>query len=327
MRNVWRFMSAVVAFSLFGCGGEATNTTATTDAGVVVDLDRANQERLLRFYFGTYASGEARDPFQTGLLQQTGAQFLVATDSLTAWHPKATEPWRTVSSDGLVDWDDLVAFVSETYYAAAGALPTLDALQAAVPYKRAPEQWFSVEVDGVMSVARRTVYIPYDALRAALQNYQANDAQLLYPIGTFIIGEHHLDGTHVETTVMQKRADGFWDYFTYDQAGNLAATTQTEPRQLKSPTQCVGCHFGTREFEPERSFPEAASPGPHGPRALYVPETLRDAGVTAFFDEHRKRSDIVLGIYSTLFVAQLKAEHEAGTIRSEDAELLDMLGL
>lgn len=326
--RLWQLLlSGLFSVVMVGCAGETANQPTQGTPGVIVDLDRANQERLLRYYFGTYAPRQARDPFETGLLRRTDAQFLLNIDSLVTWHPTSEAHLRQVSSDGLIDWDDLVALVSATYYTAADALPTLSALQAAAPYKAEPESWFSVEVNGVMSVARRTVYIRFSALRAALRNYRTNSEQLLYPIGTFMIGEHHLEGVLVETTVMQKRPDGFWDFWTYGQGGNLAATTQTEPRQLKSPTQCVGCHFGTREFEPERSFPEPATDGPHGPRALHVPEALRDAEVTAFFDEHRKRSDTVLGLYNTLFVAQLKAQRGAGAISQEDAALLDTLGL
>lgn len=321
------FLSIVCGFALVGCGGPSTSRTSEAPSGIAIDLDRANQERLLQYYFGTYAPEQPQDPFESGLLARDGEQFVVYTDSLAMAHPEAATVLKKVGQDGLIDWDDLVAFVSETYYAAAEALPTLEALQAAASYRDNPDDWFRVEVDGVMSVARRTIYIPYAALRSALQNYAANNNHLLYPVGTYIIGEHHLGGVQVETTVMRKRVDGFWDYFTYDQAGQLAATTETEPRQLKTPTQCVGCHVGTRAFEPERSFPNPARPGPHGPRAIYVADDLRDAEVTAFFDEHRKRSDTVLGLYNTLFVAQLRADRAAGTISSDDAALLTTLGL
>ena len=126
---------------------------------------------------------------------------------------------------------------------------------------------------------------------------------------------------------MRKRDDGFWDFFTYGPDGTLAAETQARPRALKTPTQCVGCHFGGRLFEPEKSFPGTASEGPHGPRALYVPEAWRDAEVVRFFDEHRKRSDTVLGLYNTLFAAKLRADRRAGRLAPEDARLLESLGL
>ena len=178
-----------------------------------------------------------------------------------------------------------------------------------------------------MTTARRHIYVPEAALRSALAAYHQNGERLLYPVGTTMVGEHHLGGAHVETTAMRKRADGFWDFFTYDTEGNLAKSTNTPPRKLKTPTQCVGCHTGNKPFEPERSFPDEALPGPHGPRALYVDDALRDPEVTAFFDEHRKRSDTVLGIYNTLFVAQLRADRRAGRLGEADVRLLEGLGL
>jgi hypothetical protein len=141
------------------------------------------------------------------------------------------------------------------------------------------------------------------------------------------VGEHYEGEALVETTVMRKRADGYWDYFAYDASGGLASQTTTPPRALDVPTQCVGCHFGEKLFEPERSFPAEAPPGPHGPRGIYVDDALRDAEVVAFFDEHSKRSDHVLGLYGTLFIAQLRAQEAAGSLPAADAALLDDLGL
>ena len=198
---------------------------------------------------------------------------------------------------------------------------------AGSPYREAEAAWFRVELDGVMSTARRHVYVAEDALRHALRRYQQQGERLFYPVGAAIVGEHHLDGAHVETTVMRKRADGFWDFFTYGPDGALALHTQALPRSLKTPTQCVGCHFGVKLFEPERSFPGTAPPGPHGPRAFYVDDALRDRDVVVFFNEHSKRSDTILGIYNTLFVARLRADRRTGRLSDDDARLLENLGL
>ena len=89
----------------------------------------------------------------------------------------------------------------------------------------------------------------------------------------------------------------------------------------------MGCHFGDKLFEPEKSFPMRAEPGPHGPRQVYVEEDLRDEEIVRRFDEHRRRSDTVLGLYTTLFVSSLRAERRAGTLDESDAVLLDSLDL
>ena len=93
------------------------------------------------------------------------------------------------------------------------------------------------------------------------------------------------------------------------------------------PTQCAGCHFGSKLFEPEKSDPAAASDGPFGPRAVHVPEPWRSADATALFQEHARRDDGTLGLYGTLYASRLLAERDAGTINEEDAALLDRLGL
>lgn len=293
-----------------------------------VDIDKSDPERLLRYHFGAYAAPEGADPFEAGLLRkQDEGSVAVDVDALERLHPGATAALQDADGDGTLNWKELEAFLQATYYDVRDLPPTLAALQVEAPYLGGEEPWFHVELDGVMTTARRHIYVPEDALRSALANYRANGEKLIYPVGTTMVGEHHLEGKRAETTAMRKRADGFWDFFTYDADGRLAKSTSTPPRELKTPTQCVGCHTGGKPFEPERSFPDEALPGPHGPRAIYIDAALRDPEVTAFFDEHRKRSDTVLGLYNTLFVARLRADRRAGRLSAEDALLLQALGL
>jgi len=317
----------VFAIAVGACGTPEAGSTAAVPARLEIDLDRSDPERLLRYYFGGYAAPEGGDPFQAGVLVRDGDRYSVDVEALEAKHPGTGSTLREAAGDRHLTWDELAAFLNATFYAVRNLPPTLDAFQAEVPYLDGDEAWFHVELDGVMSTARRHAYVAEDALRETLRHYHQNEEKLLYPAGTAIIGEHRLDGECVETTVLRKRNDGFWDFFTYGPDGMLAAQTQALPRALKTPTQCVGCHFGAKLFEPERSFPGEALPGPHGPRAFYVDESLRDEEVVVFFDEHRKRSDTVLGIYNTLFVARLRAERRAGRLSDEDAQLLAGLGL
>ena len=312
---------------LHGLRHPEAGSEETVSSRIEVDLDKANPERLLRYYFGGYVGPDGGDPFSTGLLAAEDGRFYIDAAVLEASRPGLGTPLAEAAGDRRLDWDELAGFLNASYYTARNLPPTLAAFRAETPYRDAEAAWFHVELDGVMSTARRHVYVAEDALRAALRGYQAQDEQLFYPVGTAIVGEHHLDGEHLETTVMRKRGDGFWDFFTYGPDGTLAARTQALPRALKTPTQCVGCHFGAKLFEPERSFPAAASPGPHGPRAFYVDEALRDREVVVFFDEHRKRSDTVLGIYNTLFVARLRADRRAGRLSDDDGRLLERLGL
>ena len=301
-----------------GCGtGGGSGQTAED---LPVRLDKSGAEALLRYYFGAYAGEEGADPFAAGVLKQTGGNYYVDLDTLAMFQPAAADTLRTVAGEDALNWDELVEFVRGTYYTARGLPQSLSALKEQTGYTG--EDWFTVDVHGVMTTARRRIFIDQSALRAALAGYHDEGEQLIYPTGTTIIGEHYQDRAHVETTVMRRRADDYWDFFTYNAAGELAYQTETQPRSLKSPTQCVGCHLGDRMFEPEESFPAEAPAGPHGPRAVYVGDEMRDMDVVRFFQEHARRSDMVLGLYGTLFVSQLRAQQRAGTIAPRDSALL-----
>lgn len=310
----------LVLLLIAGCNGAGGDAD-----GLRLDLDKRDPERLMRFYFGSYLGPEGGDAFEAGLLSNENDVRL---------HPEAFDArWRAAldsanaNGDGAIDWDELVDFLDRTYAEARNLPPTLGAFRADVPYAEVDSAWFTVEIDGVMTKARRHVFVPMESLRAALEGYRANDDRLLYPVGTTLVGEHRLGGEVAETTVMRKRADGFWDFFVYGPDGALAPATGTEPRPLRSPTQCIGCHFGQKLFEPEKSFPAAAPDGPFGPRGIYVGDEMRNAEVVAFFNEHARRSDTVLGLYGTLFVSKLLADRAAGRLLAADAALLDNLDL
>ncbi|MEO1572599.1 MAG: hypothetical protein AAFU51_15185 [Bacteroidota bacterium] len=300
--------------------------------GIIVDLDKANEDVLLAFYFGSYVGPGGGDPLEAGLLGREGNAVTLNMDALPA---PTRGAFASAAEDGRIDWDEAKAAFQATYAEARAVPASLSDFQSAVPYLdasgRAADGWYSVEIDGVMTSARRRVYVEKGALRQALRDFDANGERIVYPPGTALIGEHWLDGERAEVTIKQKRADGFWDFLVYDAAGTLADGTSTPPRDLAAPTQCVGCHLGTKLHEPEKSFPAEAPDGPHGPRAIYIDEATRDAeetrAVTERFAEHRTRSDSVLGLYATLFVADLLADRRAGrALDAEDEATLAALG-
>lgn len=314
-------VALVIALCMAGCQSPTPNTV-DNPTRIAIEVDSADPERLLRFYFGGYGSESGQDPFEAGLVTKEGGSYYLDLAQLTA-----AVPILAAQLEGRSEMDDdaLQAFWQATYYEARSIPPSLEAFLRVEADSSI--EWFEVEVQGVMTQARRRIRVPAEAVRAALFAYKEAGEHLLYPVGTTFIGEHLEADTVLETTVMRKRGDGFWDFATYDASGSLVPATAARPRALKSPTQCVGCHFGTRMFEPEKSFPGEASPGPHGPRELHVPMALRNSTITRFFDEHRKRSDTILGLYATLFVSERIVQRSEGTLSANDAALLDSLGL
>lgn len=294
---------------------------STNNDLVRIDLGKSSPERLLKFYFGGYAGAEAADPLVTGLIvRQADGYYLNPTLLDAAFREKL----RAAGSDGVLDWDELEPFLQETYYTSRVAPASLEALVPPTTFRGGGDGWMMMPVDGVMTTARRHIYIARENIAAALAQYEEQGRQIIYPAGTVIIGDHVVDERVVETTVMKKRADGMWDYFVYDEQGALATTTTTPPRPLAVPTRCVGCHFGDKKFEPERSYPAPASPGPHGPRGIYLPANPYDEVLVQTLDEHAKRSDTVLGLYATRYLGELLVKGEART--PAEQVLLDAIG-
>lgn len=309
-----RYRSSMIALLLLILLGGCSRNPGS----VQIDLGKKNPERLLAFYFGGYTESEPADPFQTGLLTREDNGYRLNMNQLEAVVGSDTDLPEDENGNGKLDWEEIEPFLQKTYYQMRPAPPTLARLREGTRYLTDSTAWMRVDVNGVMTTARRSIYMPAAAVQEALLEYRSQGEALRYPVGTTVIAEHHEGESHVETTGMRKRADGFWDYFVYDAAGNLAPRTTTKPRELTVPTRCVGCHFGEKQFEPEASFPDVASPGPLGFRGIHVGDEARDTTVVNFFDEHRKRSDTLLGLYGTLYVTELKNKKMALTEKESE---------
>ncbi|MGB3543896.1 hypothetical protein [Rubrivirga sp.] len=317
-------MTRFFLFAALVAAGCATGPAdpATSDS-IPLDLDRDRPERLLGSVLGAYVGPDGGDPFEAGLVSGDGSDLALHPQKLDDDVRAALED---VNGDGTIDWDELAVMLEATYYGARTLPQTVEELQSAADYRAGEPEWFSVEVDGVMSAARRRISVPLASLRSAIEGFPERD-ELIYPAGTWIVGEHIEDDEVVETTAKYRRSDGYWDFVVYGPDGALAPSTQTEPRALRVPTQCTGCHLGQRLFDPEKSFPADASDGPFGPRAIYVPDSWKSAQATDLFREHASRDDGVLGLYATLYAGRLMAQRAAGDLDDDDARLLDALGL
>ncbi len=291
---------------------------ASPETGAGIRIDGDVRGPALAFLFGSYAGPDAADPFASGLLTRDGNAVFADAARL----PGTLD----ANGDGAATRDEIRAWVQATYADARDLPPTMDALDPDRSYR----DGFCTEGRGVMTQHARRVCVPEAALQSALRAF-ADSGRVVYPVGTLLVGEHWdtrgSDSTLVETTVKQRRADGFWDFMVYDGEGNLAGRTQPAPRALNAPTQCVGCHLGQRAFEPEASFPAQAPDGAHGPQVLYVPDAWRDSDLVARFDEHLRRDDHVLGLYATFYAAHLRTLRQANALDAEGQQLLVDLDL
>ena len=283
---------------------------------VAIPGDRA--ERLLRFYFGSYVP---EDPFRTGVLEKSNERFYVDLAALRGYAPEFTAELEAGVSRSSISSEHLQAAVQSTYYDARKFPKTLPEFNNG--WSADTSRTF--EVHGPVTRYLRRITIMEGALQDAIMSYYANGERLYYRTGTVIRAEHVLGDRVVETTAMVKRSDGFWDFVTYDSTGYLTSETRANPRTLATPAQCAGCHLGKKAFEPEQSWPIDAPPAPEGIRKWY--SGARDIEVAEFFREHALRSDMVLGIYATAYVSDLRMQRGSGMPDSSAMTLLDYLGL
>ena len=303
------WVMVVVAVTFWsGCSDASDRATGTAvgndSGGVPIEFDAGQADRLLHFYFGSYLGPDGGDPVEAGILEKReNTWYLREPVADNDAYPFVSGLFEQASERGVLDADMLETFIQQTYYQARAVPATLeDFIQRVGQWQET--DWFRVDVKGSMVPHLRSTWVQRGAILEALQGMESMSDPILYPVGTSFVGEHLLDGSVIETTVMQKRTDGYWDYWAYDAQGQLTNVIRKDPRDMIIPTRCTGCHYGDRAFEPERSYPGLARPGPSGERALYVPDAWRREDIANGLEEHARRSDTVLGLYATLFLAE-----------------------
>lgn len=283
-----------------------------------VTLEGEKAEQLLKFYFGSYLN---EDPFQVGVLEKRADQFFLDLTILRALSPQLVSKIESRSAGRTFSADSLKVVIQHTYYQARELPQTITEFDAKWPMQTP----LIHEVHGPVTRYLRRISIEEKRIQDAVMNYYENGEKLYYPIGTAIKAEHVSEGQVMETTAMIKRFDGFWDFVTYDSTGLRTLSTRPNQRSLTTPTECAGCHFGRKRFEPEQSWPMDAPLAPEGVRKWYT--GTRDAQVTEFFSEHVRRSDQVLGVYATAYISDLRMQRSAGVLDSSRIALLNDLGL
>jgi hypothetical protein len=314
---------------LSACGGtgDREGTVSGDEHFIQLKLDRHGSDELVGYYMSGLLAPEDEGPFASRLVVKESGDYFVDVDRLARADSQSAASLEALAGNSRsVDWTAFQEFVSDTYFRVRDIPATRQDLYTQEGFVPGDPGWMSLETVGVMSTRRRRVFVKMDAVLHALRSYRENEDRIMYPEGTVFIGEH-MDGEAVSETTVMWKSNSQWDFFAYDEQGRLADSTKALPRSRRVPTQCFGCHFGNKLYEPERSFPALAPDGPHGPRAVYVDESLRDPDVVRYFDEHRQRADGVLGLYVTILVSELRSRRTAGALDASTAELLTSLGL
>ncbi|GEM_PF-1472362 len=207
-------------------------------------------------------------------------------------------------SDSLTkdSWNEFASVIDKRW----NSLPdSLNALIESEASKKAEISPFVLSVYGAMTTYRRDIHIPRKALEDALLYYWNRGEKITYPVGTAIIAYHKDErGKIVEVTAKKKREDGFWDFGVYGQDGQRRSRTASPPTPYAAPTQCVGCHLGTMPYEPEASF-LLRGDDPGGREYLVLDRRLRNEKLIDLLNEHERRSDHILGVYGTVYLAEI----------------------
>jgi hypothetical protein len=301
-RLVFSAIVFLTAWVVSGCGQSAQTNSASGVARI--DFDKGNERELLRFYVGGMISRSGTDPFSEGIVTESANSYILDVSALAQKLPYLKEELLDINSDGTINWTEFESLVQRYYYRYRFLPDSLDILiREEGDWHRS--DWFSLDVNGVMSPRRRRIHVRKKDLMSALSGYSRNNRAIIYPEGTVFISEHVSEGVLKEISAMRKRKDGFWDFFAYSSDSLLTDRIEQRPKDLMVPTKCVGCHFGSRLFEPEKSFPQSVRDAPDGPRRIYSLSNERTRRVVLLLDEHRRRSDRVLGLYGTLFLSAL----------------------
>lgn len=318
---------SVLALSVLvaACNPGEKRVTEGNDGRIPIRLDRSSEDMLVRYYFGAYLT-PAANPVAAGLVQQVGGVWYLNRPSGVQGALPVLDSLFTAHRESEISWEILEGFLIDTWYDAREFPRSVEELSDVTGEFRQDSLWFRLDVTGSMSPFERHIHVPVSAVMEALES-GAESNQMLYPVGTWFIADHIENGRVVETTAMVKRADSLWDYVAYNAAGALTSEIRKHDGTMIVPTQCLGCHTGNRGFEPERSFPAEATPGPGGPRRVHVGDLFRDPVVTAALAEHMKRADTILGLYATVFLSGIRSRAIQGEASPEQRALLDRYGL
>jgi sulfatase modifying factor 1 len=238
--------------------------------------------------------------------------------------------------------DEMGAFMAKHYYELTRPYATLQALLRDYPYRDNPN-WLTVPVDSETFHRRRILRVDKDKIAAALISYFDQNDRLIYPQGTVIAAESFdKKGVFVETEVLRKRGDGFWDFSVYNRNGALIPASiafneegEIAPEQtgFKIPQDCASCHRIDRlDLSGD---PEAPARVPiraffhrlpaRVPQIHLGPEYYDHMAFTELTESNAKQKDSVFGVYGSLLLSELASRKRLSTLTEADKKRYELL--
>jgi formylglycine-generating enzyme required for sulfatase activity len=241
-----------------------------------------------------------------------------------------------------ISLDEMGAYMGKHYYEITRPYASLQALLHEHPYRDNPD-WLTVPVDSETFHRRRVLRIDKERIADALVSYFDHNDRLIYPQGTVITAESFdKKGALVETEVLRKRADTFWNFAVYDRNGALIPASlafddegELAPREVgfRVPQNCSICHRIDRldlSGDPEaparvpiRAFFQILPM--RVPQIHLGPEYYDHMAFTELTEANAKLKDGVFGVYGSLLLSELASRKRLATLTANDKRRYERL--
>jgi formylglycine-generating enzyme required for sulfatase activity len=258
--------------------------------------------------------------------------------NLDALPPTKAALLRNISNNASplnITLGEIGAYMDRHYYELTRPYPDLKALLAEHPYRDNPN-WLTVPVDSATFHHRRVLHIQKDRITDALISYFDNKLRLIYPKGTLIAADSFdPKGNIVETEVLRKRGDTFWNFAVYDRFGALIRNSIPFDERgevahdlpgFHVPGSCANCHRIDRLDFSGDPQPPISAPVPgffhrlpaHTPKIHLGPEYYDHEAFRELTEATGRQKDGVFGVYGSLFLSELVSRMRLGKLTGDD---------
>jgi formylglycine-generating enzyme required for sulfatase activity len=265
-------------------------------------------------------------------LEQVAAEKALIVLQIAAQSPPSDE----------ISLDEMGAYMEKHYYEITRPYASVQALLHEHPYLKNPD-WLTVPVDSETFRRRRVLRIDKERVADALVAYFDHNDRLIYPQRTVITAESFdKSGSLVETEVLRKRADTFWNFAVYDRNGALIPTSLAFDDEgelapggvgFKVPQNCSICHRIDRldlsgdpqapARVPIRAFFQMLPM--RVPQIHLGPEYYDHMAFTELTEANAKLKDSVFGVYGSLLLSELASRKRLGTLTANDKQRYERL--